>query len=107
MLGSRIAALRHNLGLSQRALAEQLNISSSALRMYEQGCREPPLDIVVALSQMFEVSNDYLLTGQVCSANDFSVLSELLANNVYNVLRLNMFTKDDLILLFAASLMKE
>lgn len=107
MIGSRIATLRHNLGLTQSALAEQLNISSSALGMYEQGRREPPLDIVVALSQKFEVTIDYLLTGQLCSANDFSVLSKLLANNIYNVLRLNMFTKDDLILLFTASLMKE
>ena len=107
MLGSRIASLRHNLGLSQNALAEQLNISSSALGMYEQGRREPPMDIVIALSQKFEVTIDYLLTGQLCSANDLSVLSELLVNNVHDISSLNMLTKDDLLLLFAACLMKE
>ena len=65
MLGSRIAALRREAGLSQRELAVALSVSTSAIGMYEQGRREPSVDRLIALSRLFGVSTDYLLTGQV------------------------------------------
>lgn len=64
MLGPRIAALRRHAGFSQAELAVQLQISPSAMGMYEQGRREPPLDTLVTLARLFGVSTDYLLTGQ-------------------------------------------
>ena len=63
LLGKRIAALRSSKGLNQKQLAEKLNISPSAIGMYEQGRREPSLDRLVAIAGVFEVSTDYLLTG--------------------------------------------
>ena len=63
MLGTRIAALRREAGLSQRELAAALSVSTSAIGMYEQGRREPSADRIIALSQLFGVSTDYLLTG--------------------------------------------
>ena len=47
MLGSRIASLRHKAKLSQKKLAERLHISPSAVGMYEQGRREPSIDILI------------------------------------------------------------
>lgn len=64
MLGTRIAELRRQAGLSQRELAAVLAVSTSAIGMYEQGRREPSADRLVALSRLFHVSTDYLLTGQ-------------------------------------------
>ena len=63
MLGERIAALRRQAGLSQAQLAQRLQISPSAMGMYEQGRREPSMETVVALAREFQVSTDYLLTG--------------------------------------------
>lgn len=63
MLGTRIAALRREAGLSQRQLAAALCVSTSAIGMYEQGRREPSVDRLVAMSKLFHVSTDYLLTG--------------------------------------------
>ncbi len=63
MLGTRIATLRHAAGLSQRELAAALCVSTSTIGMYEQGRREPSIDRVIALSRLFGVSTDYLLTG--------------------------------------------
>ena len=51
MLGARIAALRREAGLNQAELARRLRISPSAVGMYEQGRREPPLDTLVALAR--------------------------------------------------------
>ena len=64
MLGPRIAVLRRAAGLSQGELAQRLQVSSSAIGMYEQGRREPSAEILVALARTFGVTVDYLLTGQ-------------------------------------------
>lgn len=63
MLGTRIAALRRQAGLTQRQLASQLSISPSAVGMYEQGRREPSADQIVTMAELFGVSTDFLLTG--------------------------------------------
>ena len=64
MLGARIAALRRNRGLSQAELARRLRISPSAVGMYEQGRREPSVELLVAMAGDFRVSTDFLLTGK-------------------------------------------
>lgn len=63
MLGTRIAALRRQRNWSQGELAGMLNISPSAIGMYEQGRREPSLTTVADLAKIFGVSLDYLVTG--------------------------------------------
>lgn len=64
MLGARIAALRREMGQSQAELAKYLGVSASAVGMYEQGRREPSGAMLVALSENFGVSTDFLLTGK-------------------------------------------
>ena len=64
MLGARIATLRRASGWSQGELARKLQVSSSAIGMYEQGRREPSTTLLVELSQLFGVTVDYLLTGK-------------------------------------------
>lgn len=63
MLSIQISYLRMQNKLSQAQLAKQLNISPSALGMYEQGRRVPSLDMLIKLSEYFHVSLDYLITG--------------------------------------------
>ena len=63
MLGAQIAYLRKKAGLSQRQLAERLHLSGSAVGMYEQGRRQPSVDILVALSLEFGVTLEYLMIG--------------------------------------------
>ena len=77
MLGTRIAALRQNSGLSQAELAQRLHISTSAVGMYEQGRREPSVDTLIALSREFGVSLDYLLSGRPDTVRDVWTLHQL------------------------------
>lgn len=65
MLHNRIAQERHHLGLSQLQLARKLKISPSTMGMYEQGRRTPDLQTLTAMSRLFRVSLDYLITGRV------------------------------------------
>ena len=65
MLSLQIKALRHRNGWSQAELAGRLHVSSSAIGMYEQGRREPSINILVALSKEFDVTIDYLVRGNL------------------------------------------
>lgn len=55
-----IRRLKH---LNQQQLAIDLNISREALSYYENGKREPSLQLLVNMSQYFNVSINYLITG--------------------------------------------
>ena len=52
MLHIQIESLRRKMGWSQAELAKRLHISPSSVGMYEQGRREPSIDILAALAEM-------------------------------------------------------
>lgn len=112
MLGPRIAALRRSAGISQTELAQKLKISPSAVGMYEQGRREPALDILVAMAEIFDVSLDFLVTGKVHSTQEESRLNQLLTDRVTALdsqlsnRRVRPFSREELAVLFAAMLME-
>ena len=70
-VGERIAFLRTQKGMTQRQLAKKLSLSPSAIGMYEQSRRQPSGELIIALSRLFSVSADYLLTGKPYSQTDF------------------------------------
>ena len=70
MLNKQIKSLRGMKGWSQAELAKRLHISPSTVGMYEQGRREPSIDVLVAMSEEFGVTIDYLVTGKVCTLTD-------------------------------------
>ncbi len=50
--------------LNQQKVAIDLNISREALSHYETGKREPSLALLVQMSEYFNVSINYLITGE-------------------------------------------
>ena len=110
MLGPRIAALRRHAKLSQAEVAAQLQISPSAMGMYEQGRREPSTETLVALARVFGVSTDYLLTGkpslQEQSRLEAILLERIDAAQVLTSSRQNPFSRKELAALFAAILLE-
>ena len=64
MLSKQITNLRKRSGMSQSQLASAINVSPSAIGMYEQGRRIPDLTTLVSISRFFGVSLDYLITGE-------------------------------------------
>jgi len=112
MIGRRIAALRREANISQAELARKLQVSPSAVGMYEQGRREPSADILVKLSRIFRVSTDYLLTGIAVQPQDDDALSRILQRSIAQAeQRLEQrpgrpFTRQELMILFAAMLME-
>ena len=56
--------IRKIRNLNQQKVAMDLNISREALSHYENGRREPSLDMLVKMSKYYNVSIDYLITGK-------------------------------------------
>jgi len=56
-----LSRLRRERGLTQAELSARLGISKSAVSMYECGNREPELDLLRAMADVFGVSESVLL----------------------------------------------
>ena len=110
MIGPRIAALRRERGLSQTELARRIQVSPSALGMYEQGRREPSADTMVALADSLGVTTDFLLTGRVSGPAEADALSSLILSRVTTADRCledrkdRPFSREELAVLMAALL---
>lgn len=57
----RIRDMREDHDLTQRQIAEMLNMPQSQYYRYEKGYRDFPIDILIRLSDLYGVSVDYLL----------------------------------------------
>lgn len=60
-LGERLKELRKEMGLTQKEVAERLNINSVTYLHYEKAQREPPLTLLADFAIFYQVSVDYLL----------------------------------------------
>ena len=56
--------IRKERNLNQLKVAMDLNISREALSHYENGKREPSIDMLNKLSEYFNVSIDFLINGK-------------------------------------------
>lgn len=78
VFGIRLCFLRCQAGLTQAQLGQRLNITASALGMYEQGRRMPSASTIVAISEEFDVSCEFLLSG--CGVNEREAAMELMVS---------------------------
>ena len=61
MFQIRIKRVREEKGLTQRALAEILNVRPSTVAMWESGKNKPEYSMLEKLAEYFDVSVDYLM----------------------------------------------
>ena len=61
MAYQRLRDLREDRYLLQRQVAERLRCSQRVYSNYERGERDIPTDILIRLSEFYDVSVDYLL----------------------------------------------
>lgn len=88
-LGEKIQMLRSKEGLSQEQLAERLTVSRQSVSKWELGQSTPDLDYVVQLSDIFNVSLDYLVKDN----NSQSENQQIASNEKTKVLDDTVFTK--------------
>lgn len=57
----RIKDLREDHDLTQRQIAEYLNIAQRTYSGYENGTRSMPIELLIKLAEYYQTSVDYLL----------------------------------------------
>jgi len=62
-MGERIRELRKSHNMSAEELSEKLDMSGSFIGLLERGARTASLSNVVKMSEIFNVSLDYLVLG--------------------------------------------
>ena len=63
---NRIKDIREDADMKQVELAKLLNIAKTTLSGYERQVSEPPFEILIKISQIFNVSVDYI----ICRTNN-------------------------------------
>ena len=61
IFGERVKQTLKENGLTQRKLAEILNVQTSTLCEWLNDHNEPPMQMLVEIAQVLEVSTDFLL----------------------------------------------
>ena len=62
-IADRIQYLRKQKGLSQEELADKIGVSRQAVSKWESKQSTPDLDKIIVMSDLFEVTTDYILKG--------------------------------------------
>ena len=57
----RIRDLREDNDLTQKQVADYLNIRQNTYSQYETGSRQIPIEVLTALATLYKTSTDYLL----------------------------------------------
>jgi len=63
-LGNRLKDARSQLKMIQKDFAEKLGVSASFLSELEKGKTTPGIFVLIRLSQVFNISMDYLICGE-------------------------------------------
>lgn len=58
---SNIRRLRKESGLTQQQVADKVNVSRSAYSQYEMGLKQPTIDTLVKIADLYKCSLDYLV----------------------------------------------
>lgn len=60
-MNERLKEIRIEQGIRLKDVAEQLNVTIRTISRYEDGSREPSLDMLIKFCKLYKVSSDYLL----------------------------------------------
>ena len=82
-IADRIQNLRKSKGMSQEELADAAGVSRQAVSKWESEQSTPDLDKVIILSEIFDVTTDYLLKGiEPAETDDHKTMADVVDRKV-------------------------
>lgn len=57
----RLKDLREDLDITQKVIADYLHIKQNTYSQYENGQRQIPIELLIALAKYYKTSTDYIL----------------------------------------------
>lgn len=67
-MGTRLKELRMNAGYTGEKVGRMLQVSKSAISMWEKDLRSPSADLIERFADIYGVSTDYIITGRESNA---------------------------------------
>ena len=102
--GEFIAKLRKDKGLTQEQFGDKMGVTNKTVSRWETGKYLPPADILLLMSELFDVSINELLAGQRLSDDEYKQTAD---NNLTEALRSSSFTTKDKIDFFKKKWLKD
>ena len=99
--GKRMKEAKNRKGLTQERLAEMLGVDRLHVNRLEKGAKACSIDLLIDISQLLDVSTDYLLKGTPIISSDARVIAALRRRSLYpaelrGLMRLELiFTSSD------------
>ncbi len=85
-IGKFIAELRKEQGLSQAQLGEKIGVTNKTVSRWETGTYLPPADMLLSLSELFDVSINEILCGKRLNDEEYKAEAEKnLKNSVESI----------------------
>ncbi|MDE6242306.1 MAG: helix-turn-helix transcriptional regulator [Anaeroplasmataceae bacterium] len=91
-IGKFLAELRHEYGLTQEQLGEELGVTNKTVSRWENGDYFPPIDILLELSKKYNISINEILSAKKLTAEDYKEKAE---ENLKTTLSKSSFTTQE------------
>ncbi len=85
MLGTKIKALRQERRLTQAQLSSILNVTRSAVALWETDKTDPDIKNIIAIAKIFSISTDYLFGLEDESGRKIYSIHDNIINNHGNI----------------------
>ena len=103
-IGKFIAELRKEQKLTQEQLGEKIGVTNKTISRWENGNYLPPADILLAMSRLFDVSVNEILSGKRLSADEYIEAAEA---NLTQTLKSGSFSLKEKIEFYKRKWLKE
>lgn len=88
-MGSFLAELRKEHNLTQAELGEKLGVTNKTISRWETGNYMPPVEMLEALSNMYDMTINELLSGKKLSTEEYKEMAE---TNIKETLKASAFS---------------
>ena len=103
-IGKFIAELRKEQKFTQEQFGEKIGVTNKTVSRWETGSYLPPADALLAMSQLFDVSVNEILSGKRLTAEEYKEAAE---ENLTHTLKSSSFSLKEKIDFYKAKWLKE
>lgn len=103
-IGKFIAELRKEQELTQEQLGEKIGVTNKTVSRWENGNYLPPADVLLVMSQLFNVSLNEILSGKRLLAEEYKEAAE---TNLTQTLKASSFSLKERIEFYKTKWLKE
>ena len=103
-IGNYITELRNRKGLTQEQLGEKIGVTNKTVSRWETGKYLPPAEMLLAMSELFSVSVNEILSGKSLSREEYTQKAE---ENLVSAVMASSFSLKDKINFYRKKWLKE